>query len=84
MLQAAEHYQMFILKGCPKCKGDLVAETSIRRMSLNADVVCIQCGYSLQLDEQSDLSQRSAPQSTFMRLSAARPNRAHAQLQSRR
>ncbi len=45
---------MFILKGCPKCHGDLVAETGARRID-DADVTCIQCGYYLRPDEQRGL-----------------------------
>jgi hypothetical protein len=49
---------MFVLKGCPKCKGDLAAETSLRRLELEADVVCIQCGYSLRSEETKRLYAR--------------------------
>lgn len=52
---------MFILKGCPKCKGDLAAETSLRRMTDDADVACIQCGYYLRPDEQQRLFSRLVP-----------------------
>src|SRR6266516_1099519 len=35
---------VFILKGCPKCHGDLVADTSWHRLDPEVDVSCIQCG----------------------------------------
>ncbi|HLZ73124.1 MAG TPA: hypothetical protein VKV26_24740 [Dehalococcoidia bacterium] len=52
---------MFILKGCPKCKGDLAAESSRRRMEADDDVTCIQCGYHLRPDEQQSLFSRLVP-----------------------
>jgi len=52
---------MFILKGCPKCHGDLAAETSLRRAEADADVVCIQCGYSLRPGETRGLFRRLLP-----------------------
>lgn len=58
---------MFILKACPKCKGDLAAETSLRRMEVDDDVVCIQCGYYLRPDETRGLFAR------ILRAPAMRP-----------
>ncbi len=52
---------MFILKGCPKCKGDLAAESSSRRMEADDDVTCIQCGYHLRPEEQRRLFSRLVP-----------------------
>ncbi len=52
---------VFILKACPNCKGDLAAETSVRRMSADADVACIQCGYYLRPAEQQRLFARLLP-----------------------
>lgn len=52
---------MFILKGCPKCKGDLAAESSLRRTEVDDDVTCIQCGYRLRPDEQKRLFSRLVP-----------------------
>ncbi|HEY7294878.1 MAG TPA: hypothetical protein VH916_07535 [Dehalococcoidia bacterium] len=52
---------MFILKGCPKCKGDLAAESSNRRMEADDDVTCIQCGYRLRVEEQRRLFSRLLP-----------------------
>jgi len=49
---------MFILKGCPRCKGDLNAETSLRRREADADVSRIQCGYLLRQDEQNTFFRR--------------------------
>ncbi|HEY8820119.1 MAG TPA: hypothetical protein VIM45_02135 [Dehalococcoidia bacterium] len=49
---------MLILKACPKCKGDLAAETSVRRMSDDSDIICIQCGYTLPLEQQKSLFAR--------------------------
>lgn len=47
---------MFILKACPRCKGDLAADT--RRLREEADVACIQCGYYLRPAEQQRLFDR--------------------------
>jgi hypothetical protein len=52
---------MFILKGCPKCKGDLAAETNLRRLTDDADIACLQCGYYLRPDEQHRLFARLVP-----------------------
>jgi hypothetical protein len=49
---------MMILKGCPKCHGDLVAETSPRRLQADDDIVCIQCGYYLRPNETRALVSR--------------------------
>lgn len=50
---------MFILKACPRCTGDLAADT--RRMRDDADVACIQCGYYLRPAEQQRLFDRLFP-----------------------
>lgn len=52
---------VFILKACPKCKGDLAAETNIRRITDDTDVACIQCGYTLPLALQQRLFARLFP-----------------------
>lgn len=46
---------MFILKGCPKCNGDLAAETGLRRLDGDSDVTCIQCGYYLRPEESRNV-----------------------------
>ncbi len=55
---------MFVLKGCPKCGGDLAADTSSRRAEPDADVSCIQCGYRLKPDEEKGLLSRLFPART--------------------
>ena len=52
---------MFVLKGCPKCGGDLAADTSSRRVEQDADVSCIQCGYRLKPEEEKGLLSRLLP-----------------------
>ncbi|HLZ69829.1 MAG TPA: hypothetical protein VKV26_07960 [Dehalococcoidia bacterium] len=46
---------MFILKSCPKCRGDLSIEQdnySRTLFSKETDFACLQCGYRLPADER--------------------------------
>ncbi len=46
---------MFILKSCPKCRGDLSIEQdnySRTLFSKETDFACLQCGYRLLADER--------------------------------
>ena len=46
---------MFILKSCPKCRGDLTIEQdnySRTLFSKETDFACLQCGYRLLADER--------------------------------
>lgn len=40
----------FYLKGCPKCKGDLVKEVDRSGKNIFIEVACMNCGY--RKDEQ--------------------------------
>jgi len=43
---------MFILKGCPRCGGDL-------QTGIDDDLTCIQCGKDLSGEERTQLLQRT-------------------------
>lgn len=45
---------MFILKGCPRCAGDL-------QTGIDDDLTCIQCGKDISGDEKTKLMQRVRP-----------------------
>jgi hypothetical protein len=55
---------MFVLKGCPKCGGDLAADVSAPRAELDTDASCIQCGYRLKPEEERGLLHRLLPASS--------------------
>lgn len=42
---------MFVLKACPRCRGDLNA-------GLDGEFTCIQCGYELNPDERTRMVAR--------------------------
>ncbi|MGD9893479.1 MAG: hypothetical protein AB7R89_07030 [Dehalococcoidia bacterium] len=45
-----------VLKGCPKCRGDLSLDHELQDRTL--DLVCIQCGYRLPSSEREALLTR--------------------------
>jgi hypothetical protein len=48
---------MMWLKGCPRCQGDLFEEAGIGPETYGARFVnCLQCGYSLNPEEESRLA----------------------------
>lgn len=42
---------MFVLKACPRCRGDL-------NVGLDSEFTCIQCGYELKSDERTRMVAR--------------------------
>ena len=52
---------MFILKACPKCRGDLVTTARLRDLDPAAEVSCLQCGYVMQPQQSRSLFARIAP-----------------------
>lgn len=67
---------MFILKGCPKCKGDLAAETGLRQLDGDDDVSCIQCGYALRPEESRTVFGRLMQRPVRLQPAYARVRRA--------
>jgi hypothetical protein len=57
---------MFFLKACPKCRGDLAAETSMWRVEADSDVTCIQCGHYLRPEERKGLWSRLMQRPTHL------------------
>jgi len=56
--------EMFWLKACPRCNGDLYRQTRDAEATFN----CLQCGHELQRADAAALIARARPRST--RLSA--------------
>ncbi len=51
---------MMWLKGCPRCQGDLFEEAGISPEVYGARFVnCLQCGYSLTVEEEARLARPS-------------------------
>jgi hypothetical protein len=46
---------MFILKACPKCRGDLLTSARLRDLDAKSEVSCLQCGYVLQPAQSAKL-----------------------------
>jgi hypothetical protein len=46
---------MFVLKGCPKCGGDVHTEAQVLG---EPELVCLQCGYELRPAERTALLER--------------------------
>jgi len=72
---------MFILKSCPKCRGDLSVEQdnfSRTLFSRDTDFACLQCGYRLLANERKVMLLRLKRWSETMaaRGAGAAPSRA--------
>ena len=51
--------KMFWLKACPRCQGDLLGQSD----SYGSYIACLQCGYQLQPEEESQLGSGPGPAS---------------------
>jgi hypothetical protein len=68
------------LKGCPRCQGDLFEEEGIGPELYGSRFVsCLQCGYTLNAEEEAALAQpqRQTPSSTAWRTHTGAPAGGH-------
>ena len=49
---------MWLIKGCPKCHGDLFEERQLG----GSDIACLQCGYTLRAPEITALEDQAEAQ----------------------